>query len=136
MQRYPQRPGPQGRLTKESGKCATWNDSPQAGSGSGRNAGTTDSAQGWGACLLRMDDWKPKANPLIDGRREKLERECLQLCAEEAKDSGRDGFEVMADASRYKGQSAVNPASMTDDRLIHTILELRAARKWRREQSG
>jgi hypothetical protein len=78
----------------------------------------------------------PKANPLVAGKREELERECLRLCEDEARDSGRDGFEVMADASRWKGKSMINPATMSDDRLLHCILELRAARKWRREQAG
>lgn len=77
----------------------------------------------------------PRKNELVAGRRTELERECLRLCADEAADSGRDSFEVMADASRYKGQSAVNPASMTDDRLIHTLLELRAARAWRKREA-
>jgi hypothetical protein len=77
----------------------------------------------------------PKANPLVAGRRVELEREALQLCREEAEASGRDGFEVMADASRYKGKSVVNPASMSDDRLIHTVLELRAAKADRAERA-
>ena len=76
----------------------------------------------------------PKANPLVAGRRSELERECLRLCADEAADSGRDGFEVMRDASMWlnprtgRHEFMVNPATMTDDRLIRTLLELRAAR--------
>lgn len=77
---------------------------------------------------------KAMANPLMDGRRAEFEEECMKLCREEAVDSGRDPIDVMADASRFKGASKLNPSSMTDDRLIHTVLELRKARAWRKAQ--
>lgn len=68
-----------------------------------------------------------RANPLM-GDRTKWERECLELVAKMAKLTGQDPVEVMAIASDYKGAQTtkLNPASMSDDRLMHAVRDLRA----------
>jgi hypothetical protein len=70
------------------------------------------------------------ANPLVQGRRVELEREALALVGEIATATDRDPAEVMAEASKYPGnpnqRTKLNPASMTDDRLLATVLDLRA----------
>jgi hypothetical protein len=68
------------------------------------------------------------ANPLIAGRRESLERECLTLVGETATLTGEDPVEVIAHASGYQGAATtkLNPASMSDDRLANTVRDLRA----------
>lgn len=75
-----------------------------------------------------MSDYVPKKNPLIEGRRPELETECLRLVRKLAELTGNDPLEVIAKASGYAGvlRQKVNPASMTDDRLINTVLDLRA----------
>lgn len=65
-----------------------------------------------------------RANALVGDRDERV-MEAMRLCAEIAKAENLDPTEVMAKASEYKGQSKLNPASMTDDRLLHTLLKLR-----------
>lgn len=69
-----------------------------------------------------------QANPLIAGRRPELESEALRLTREIAEIDGRDPTEVIADAAHYEGatRQKVNPASMTDDRLANTLIDLRA----------
>jgi hypothetical protein len=66
----------------------------------------------------------PKANPLIEDRL-KLEQECLRLVRNEASLSGEDPVEVMARHSLWMGSAALNPSSMSDDRLLHTVRSLR-----------
>lgn len=68
------------------------------------------------------------ANPLIAGRRSDLELECLRLVREIAALTGEDPVEVIAHASGYEGASTtkLNPATMSDDRLAHTLRDLRA----------
>lgn len=75
-----------------------------------------------------MNDYTPKKNPLIEGRRPELEIECLRLVRRLAEMTGADPLDVIAKASGYTGalRQKVNPASMTDDRLINTVLDLRA----------
>ncbi len=75
-----------------------------------------------------MNDFVPKKNPLIEGRRPELETECLRLVRRMAELTGNDPLEIIAKASGYAGvlRQKVNPASMTDDRLINTVLDLRA----------
>lgn len=69
----------------------------------------------------------PKPNPLM-GERTPWERECLDLVARMAKLTGEDPVDVIARASGYEGAQTtkLNPASMTDDRLMHTVRDLRA----------
>jgi hypothetical protein len=66
------------------------------------------------------------ANPLID--RVSLERECLALVREVSALTGDDPVEVIAQASGYKGAATtkINPMTMGDDRLAHTVRDLRA----------
>lgn len=73
-------------------------------------------------------------NPLIDDRKAK-ELEALSLVnAIKAEDPTHpDGTEVLHRASEYRGRGLVNPASMPDDRLAHTLIALRA---WLRELRG
>lgn len=72
-----------------------------------------------------------RANPLMGpGERPKWESECLRRVREESAARGHpDGAEVMALASDYPGArlTKLNPASMTVDRLMATVLTLR---KW------
>lgn len=71
----------------------------------------------------------PPANPLIGpGERPKLETECLSLVRRLSALTGEDGVDVMARASGYEGAKTtkLNPASMSDDRLLNTIRDLRA----------
>jgi hypothetical protein len=69
-----------------------------------------------------------RRNPLIADRRVALEREALLLAEELAALQDRDPMEVMAEAARYEGgrTSKLNPATMSDDRLGNTVLDLRA----------
>ena len=68
------------------------------------------------------------ANPLVSGRRPELEAECLALVRRMEALTGEDPVEIIARASDYKGAptTKLNPASMSDDRLLHTIRDLRA----------
>jgi len=78
------------------------------------------------------------ANPLIPkGGRPALERELLNLVMEEARITNRDGAEVMAEVSHYEGaqRSKLNPATMSDDRLLNSLLDARARVK-RLEEKG
>ena len=68
-------------------------------------------------------------NPLIPkGGRPKLESELCQLVQREAELTDRDGAEVMAEVSHYEGArtSKLNPATMSDDRLLNSLLDARA----------
>lgn len=69
------------------------------------------------------------ANPLLGpGDRPRLESECLALVRRMAALTGEDAVDVIARASGYEGArtTKVNPASMTDDRLINTVRDLKA----------
>ena len=72
----------------------------------------------------------PPANPLVAGRRDALESEILRLVGEVATAEDKDPEEIMRQASHYTGaaRSKLNPASMGDDRLLNTVLDLR---EWR-----
>lgn len=67
-------------------------------------------------------------NPLVSGRRVELEREALHLAAEVAQLQDKDPIEVMQHAAHYEGarSSKLNPATMSDDRLANTVMDLRA----------
>ena len=70
-----------------------------------------------------------RANPLMAaGARGKWELECLSLVRRMSALTGEDGATVMARASGYQGstRTKLNPASMSDDRLMNTVLDLRA----------
>lgn len=71
----------------------------------------------------------PKKNPLMAevGGRAKAELELLRLVRREADLTDKDPVEVMADVSHYEGarRSAINPASMSDDRLLNSVLDAR-----------
>lgn len=73
-------------------------------------------------------DHVERPNPLVTGRRVDLEREALQLCSEVARLQDKDPAEVMQTAAHYQGArtSKINPANMSDDRLLNTVLDLRA----------
>lgn len=73
----------------------------------------------------------PKANPFVDGKRDEYEREAMRLTWGIAELTGRDGAEVFAAAAHYEGamRQKVNPAGLTDDRLLNTVLDLRATLK-------
>jgi hypothetical protein len=69
------------------------------------------------------------ANPLLmPGDRPKLESELLKLVRVEAHATKRDPIEVMAEVSRYEGArtSKLNPATMSDDRLLNSVLDARS----------
>lgn len=81
-----------------------------------------------------------KANPLVAGRRVQLELECQTLARAVADMTGEDPIEALASGSHYEGarRTAINPASMTDDRLANTVRDLRRdlAELNRRRDSG
>lgn len=67
-------------------------------------------------------------HPLVQNR-PALEAECLTLVEEVAKATDRDPVEVMADAAEHKGvRGSMNPAAMTDARLLNVVLNLRKMR--------
>jgi uncharacterized protein YdaU (DUF1376 family) len=63
-------------------------------------------------------------NELMD--RTASEREALALCREIATAENVDGTEVIRAESMWKGRSYVNPSTMPDDRLLRTLINLRA----------
>jgi len=67
------------------------------------------------------------ANPLVGDRAAK-EIELLALVRREAELTNRDGAEVMAEVSSYTGArtSKLNPAAMSDDRLLNSLLDAKA----------
>jgi len=67
------------------------------------------------------------ANPLV-GDRVARERELHELVRREAELTNRDGAEVMAEVTTYPGArtSKLNPAAMSDDRLLNSLLDARA----------
>lgn len=70
-----------------------------------------------------------RANPLLGhGDRPRLETECLQLVRRMTELTGELPEDVIARASAYEGQrtTKLNPASMSDDRLLNTVRDLRA----------
>lgn len=79
------------------------------------------------AAPQRLTDSRP-ANPLVAGRRIDLEREFLALVGEIAKLTDRDPLEVAREATGYEGArtTPVNPASMSDDRLANSVMDLRS----------
>lgn len=86
----------------------------------------------------------PKPNPFVQGKRGDMETEALTLTAEVARLMDMDPAEVFRKAAGYDGarRSGSNPANMTDDRLLNTVLDLRKmleqakARKVDRERNG
>jgi uncharacterized protein YdaU (DUF1376 family) len=71
----------------------------------------------------------PPPNPFIPaGGRPSLESECLNLVRRMSELTGEDALEIIARASGYEGakRTKLNPASMTDDRLLNTLRDLRA----------
>jgi uncharacterized protein YdaU (DUF1376 family) len=68
-----------------------------------------------------------RANPLLADR-PKLEIEALALVRRMVELTGEDPLDVIARASGYDGakRTKVNPATMSDDRLINTVRDLRA----------
>jgi uncharacterized protein YdaU (DUF1376 family) len=78
-----------------------------------------------------IDHARARPNPLMDGKRTEYEREALALTREIAALTGEDGAEVFARAAHYEGalRQKVNPAAMSDDRLLNTVLDLRATLK-------
>jgi hypothetical protein len=76
------------------------------------------------------------SNPFVGpGERPKLESEALRLTREIAELMGKDPVEVFQAAAHYEGakRQKVNPSSMTDDRLLNTVTDLRSILK--REQN-
>lgn len=69
----------------------------------------------------------PRKNPLVADR-VALETECLRLVREEAVATDRDPTEVMAERSKWRDTRKVNPAAMSEDRLLNTVLDLRKAK--------
>jgi hypothetical protein len=76
---------------------------------------------------VEMEDKPIRSNPLV-GDRVAREKELLVLVLREAELTNRDGAEVMAEVTSYEGakRSKLNPASMTDDRLLNSLLDARA----------
>jgi hypothetical protein len=78
------------------------------------------------------EDQGPKANPFIGpGDRPRWETEALQLTAQIAELKSMDGAEVFRQAAGYQGarRAGCNPANLTDDRLVNTVLDLRTMLK-------
>jgi len=78
-----------------------------------------------------------RSNPLVGDRPER-EKECLALVRELAGLTGEDPAELMAFASAYEGakRQKLNPAAMTDDRLLATVLDLRKSVATERKKRG
>lgn len=78
-----------------------------------------------------VDSGGPQSNPFVKGKRVELERELLNLVGLEARATDRDPAEVMAEVTGYKGatRTKTNPASMSDDRLLNSVLDARA--RWK-----
>jgi len=72
-------------------------------------------------------DQHAPANPLV-GDRPAKESELLALVRREAELTNRDGAEVMSEVTSYSGAktSKLNPASMSDDRLLNSLLDAKA----------
>lgn len=77
------------------------------------------------------------ANPLV-GDRVARERQLLAYVQREAELTNRDGAEVMSEVTSYHGAktSKLNPASMSDDRLLNSILDARARVKRLEEKAA
>lgn len=84
----------------------------------------------------RTDRQGARPNPFVAGKRVEYEREALQLTAEIAAITGGDGAEIFAQAAHFEGalRQKVNPSNLTDDRLLNTVLDLRATLKAEREK--
>lgn len=85
----------------------------------------------------RMDGAAIRANPLVGDRPER-EKECLALVRELADLTDKDPTEVLGEASAFKGKRKLNPAAMSDDRLLNTIADLRKTleeEKWLHDES-
>lgn len=67
-----------------------------------------------------------RRNPLAD--RPALVAEAFDLVTKLSALTGQDPAELMAEASSYEGcrRRQTNPSSMTDDRLLNTVMDLRA----------
>jgi len=70
----------------------------------------------------------PPSPFLAPGERPTKERELLQLVRREAELTNRDGAEVMAEVTSYHGAktSKINPATMSDDRLLNSLIDAKA----------
>jgi len=64
-----------------------------------------------------------RANVLAKDR-PALEAEVLRLCNDVAERGGEDPLDVMGRVGEWKGRRQVNPAAMSDDRLINVRLDL------------
>jgi len=64
----------------------------------------------------------PRANPMVGKRRVPLEREWLQLVGWVATSTGEHPEHV---APPFRGRSVLNPADLTDDRLLRDLIDLR-----------
>lgn len=69
-----------------------------------------------------------RANPLMKGRREVIEGEILKLVGLIHEATGEAQEEILREGQHYPGarRSAINPASMSDDRLLNTVMDLRS----------
>lgn len=67
------------------------------------------------------------ANPLVGDRRPALESEFLSLVRFVSESEDKDPEEIARQASHYDGasRSKLNPASMSDDRLLNSLMDLR-----------
>lgn len=81
-------------------------------------------------------------NPLLDGKRPALESEALRLVRAIQELTGEDGVEIIREASSYKDrdgklrQGQTNPATMSDDRLLATVKDLRETLEVERGKHG
>lgn len=84
------------------------------------------------------DHVRARSNPFVEGKRADYEREALRLTGEIATLTGEDGAEVFARAAHYEGalRQKVNPAGLSDDRLLNTVLDLRATLKAEQAKRG
>lgn len=77
-----------------------------------------------------------RKNPFVGAKRDDYEREALRLTGDIGTLTGEDGAEIFARAAHYEGalRQKVNPSNLTDDRLLNTVLDLRATLKAEREK--
>lgn len=97
-----------------------------------RDVGHLAAASALAAVISEADQERgTQANPFLEGKRSEAEREALRLTIAIAELTHEDPVEVFAAAAHYEGaqRQKVNPAAMSDDRLLNTLIDLRATLK-------
>lgn len=81
----------------------------------------------------------PKPNPWVQGKRGAFEREAMELTEKVAALMDLDPPEVFRKAAGYDGarkSGSPNPANLSDDRLLNTVMDLRRMLKQAQERAA